>query len=178
MEAHFAAAPRSEHGNLWAVAFQTGPAPRAPFMIAVLIDGPDLCPRLVAARRAMRCTGQASQRRWWVDLVYRKLSIRAHRASLQSTRVQPHRKWASHAAVLMDRAGWPTTTKLKLPSNITIIQLPPVRPNSTPWRISGSTYARTCSQTASSQHTRPFLMPDATHGTASSPDQEQSHQSE
>jgi transposase len=40
-------------------------------------------------------------------------------------------KWA-HAIVLMDRAGWHTTGKLKLPANITIILLPSRSPELNP----------------------------------------------
>jgi transposase len=38
----------------------------------------------------------------------------------------------AHAAVLMDRAGWHTTGKLKLPKNITIILLPSRSPELNP----------------------------------------------
>ena len=38
----------------------------------------------------------------------------------------------AHAAVLMDRAGWHTTGKLKVPKNITIILLPSRSPELNP----------------------------------------------
>lgn len=38
----------------------------------------------------------------------------------------------SHAAVIMDKAGWHTTGKLNLPENITIILLPPRSPELNP----------------------------------------------
>ena len=38
----------------------------------------------------------------------------------------------AHAVVLMDRAGWHTTGKLKLPANITIILLPSRSPELNP----------------------------------------------
>ncbi len=38
----------------------------------------------------------------------------------------------AHAAVLMDRAGWHTTGKLKMPRNITIILLPSRSPELNP----------------------------------------------
>lgn len=38
----------------------------------------------------------------------------------------------SHAVVLMDRAGWHTTGKLKIPKNITIILLPSRSPELNP----------------------------------------------
>ena len=44
----------------------------------------------------------------------------------------------AHAVVLMDRAGWHTTDKLKLPANLTIILLPSRSPELNPvenvWR--------------------------------------------
>ncbi len=38
----------------------------------------------------------------------------------------------AHAVVLMDRAGWHTTDKLKLPANLTIILLPSRSPELNP----------------------------------------------
>jgi transposase len=38
----------------------------------------------------------------------------------------------AHGAVLMDRAGWHTTGKLKVPGNLTIILLPPRSPELNP----------------------------------------------
>jgi len=38
----------------------------------------------------------------------------------------------AHAVVLMDQAGWHTTDKLKVPTNITIIPLPPKCPELNP----------------------------------------------
>ncbi len=38
----------------------------------------------------------------------------------------------AHAVVLMDRAGWHTTGKLKIPKNLTIILLPPRSPELNP----------------------------------------------
>lgn len=38
----------------------------------------------------------------------------------------------AHAAVLMDRAGWHTTDKLKIPKNLTIILLPSRSPELNP----------------------------------------------
>ena len=38
----------------------------------------------------------------------------------------------AHAAVLMDRAGWHTTAKLKVPKNLTIILLPSRSPELNP----------------------------------------------
>ena len=38
----------------------------------------------------------------------------------------------AHAVVLMDRAGWHSTGKLKIPKNLTIILLPPKSPKLNP----------------------------------------------
>ena len=38
----------------------------------------------------------------------------------------------AHAVVLMDRAGWHSTGKLKIPKNLTIILLPPKSPELNP----------------------------------------------
>ena len=38
----------------------------------------------------------------------------------------------AHAVVLMDRAGWPTTGKLKVPKNLTILLLPARAPELNP----------------------------------------------
>ena len=38
----------------------------------------------------------------------------------------------AHAAVLMDRAGWHSTGKLKIPKNLNIILLPPKSPELNP----------------------------------------------
>ncbi len=38
----------------------------------------------------------------------------------------------AHAVILMDRAGWHTTGKLKVPKNITIILLPSRSPELNP----------------------------------------------
>ena len=38
----------------------------------------------------------------------------------------------AHAVVLMDRAGWHSTARLKLPNNLTIVLLPPRSPELNP----------------------------------------------
>jgi len=43
-----------------------------------------------------------------------------------------HVKTGSHAVILMDRAGWHTTGKLKVPENISILLLPPKSPELNP----------------------------------------------
>jgi len=43
-----------------------------------------------------------------------------------------------HAALLLDQAGWHTTSKLRVPSNVTLLFLPPkapeLNPSELPWR--------------------------------------------
>lgn len=43
-----------------------------------------------------------------------------------------------HAVMLLDQAGWHTTSKLKLPENVTLMHLPPkspeLNPSEIPWR--------------------------------------------
>ena len=48
----------------------------------------------------------------------------------------------SHAVILMDRASWHTTDRLRVPQNISILFLPPKSPELTRWRTYGSTCAR------------------------------------
>src|SRR5271163_3781830 len=49
----------------------------------------------------------------------------------------------AHAVLILDRAGWQTTSKLDMPDNITPIFLPSRVPNSTRSRTSGNISART-----------------------------------
>ncbi len=56
----------------------------------------------------------------------------AHAMQLHLDAISRAVKRRSHAAVLMDRAGWHITAKLKLPRNITIILLPPRSPELNP----------------------------------------------
>lgn len=52
----------------------------------------------------------------------------AYQLAEVSKRVQPGR----HAALLLDQAGWDTSTKLDVPANITIVPLPPKCPELNP----------------------------------------------
>src|SRR6266446_10338492 len=45
-----------------------------------------------------------------------------------ATKVTP----GAHAVVVLDQAGWHKSQALKVPNNISLLQLPPVRPNSIP----------------------------------------------
>ena len=58
----------------------------------------------------------------------------ANAQAMQTHLDEISRKVASnaHAALLMDRAGWHTTTRLKVPSNITVILLPSRAPELNP----------------------------------------------
>ena len=73
----------------------------------------------------------------------------------------------AHGVVLMDRAGWHSTDKLKVPENLTIILLPSRSPELTRSRTSGNTSDKTGSRTASSKITTPSLRPGAKPGTSS-----------
>jgi len=50
----------------------------------------------------------------------------------------------AHAVVMLDRAGWHTTAKLKVPPNLTLLPLPPVSPELNPvenvWQYLRQTY--------------------------------------
>ena len=46
--------------------------------------------------------------------------------------ISAHVAKGAHAAILMDKAGWHTTPKLVVPSNISIIFLPPRSPELNP----------------------------------------------
>jgi transposase len=52
----------------------------------------------------------------------------AHQLALVSQQVAAGR----HAALLLDQAGWHTSTKLEVPANITIVPLPPKCPELNP----------------------------------------------
>ncbi len=44
----------------------------------------------------------------------------------------PRSAWAAHAILIVDQAGWHTTTKLIIPPNITLLPLPPRSPELNP----------------------------------------------
>lgn len=58
--------------------------------------------------------------------------VNTHAMQLHLDEISQHVARNAHAAVLMDRAGWHTTAKLKVPSNITIILLPSRSPELNP----------------------------------------------
>jgi hypothetical protein len=75
----------------------------------------------------------------------------------------------AHAVLLLDRAGWHPTSKLRAPDNITPIFLPSRAPELNPVRTSGGISAKTGSQTPSSKTTTPSSTPHAPLGESSSP---------
>jgi hypothetical protein len=84
----------------------------------------------------------------------------------------------AHPVLILDRAGWHTTSKLDMPDNITPIFLPSRAPELHPARTSGSISARTGSQTPSSKTTTRSSTPHAPLGETSSLNPKRSHQSE
>ena len=60
-------------------------------------------------------------------------ALRQHRGDGAAPRGdQPHRPAGAHCALVVDRAGWHTSAKLKRPRNITLIPLPPYAPELNP----------------------------------------------
>jgi transposase len=67
-------------------------------------------------------------------------SLAAHRAltfldMLIANVETPSKRWArpgAHAVLILDQAGWHTTDKLAIPSNITLLPLPPRSPELNP----------------------------------------------
>src|SRR6516225_3328660 len=55
-----------------------------------------------------------------------------------ATKVAP----GAHAILILDQAGWHGAKELKIPTNISLLPLPPRYPNSTAKRISGNSCAR------------------------------------
>jgi len=54
----------------------------------------------------------------------------------------------AHALIILDKAGWHTTRKLKLPSNLTLVPLPPACPELNAaeniWQYLRQTYLSNC----------------------------------
>jgi transposase len=57
----------------------------------------------------------------------------------------------AHAVLLMDQAGWHTSDRLMVSTNITIVLLPPRSPELNPVETSGSSCATTGSRTGCSR---------------------------
>jgi hypothetical protein len=55
-----------------------------------------------------------------------------------ATKVAP----GAHAILILDQAGWHGAKELKIPTNISLLPLPPRYPNSTAKRICGNSCAR------------------------------------
>ena len=94
-----------------------------------------ICPaRGVGAALVLpRCNTQAMQ--WHLDEISSQVSEGAH------------------AILILDQAGWHTTDKLVMPSNITLLPLPPKMPELNPVETSGNSCVTTGNQTGSSIHT-------------------------
>jgi hypothetical protein len=78
--------------------------------------------------------------------------------------ISRHVAEGAHAVLLLDRAGWHTTSKLDVPENITPSSCPREPPSSTRSRTFGNIFARIGSQTPSSTITTRSSTPPATHG--------------
>ena len=74
-----------------------------------------------------------------------------------------------HVAMFADRAGWHIAGDLRVPDNITLIQLPSYSPSSILSSASGCTSRSGSSRTGCMPTTTPLPRPPATPGTASSP---------
>ena len=85
----------------------------------------------------------------------------------------------AHAALICDGAGWHAKSKdLVVPSNITLITLPPYSPELPQWRMSGSSCATTGSVRRFGRHTARLSAPVPRHGIGSSQIHTGSQQSE
>lgn len=71
-----------------------------------------------------------------------------HAMQLHLDEISLHVARGAHAALIMDRAGWHTTPKLKVPKNMTIILLPSRSPELNPmeniWRYMRQNWLATC----------------------------------
>lgn len=97
---------------------------------------------------------------------------------LHLNEISRHVARGAHAVLLLDRAGWHTTTNLDVPDNITPIFLPSRAPELTPSKTSGSTFGPTGSPTASSKLITRSSRQYATLGRSSSHNPTPSPQSE
>jgi hypothetical protein len=88
-------------------------------------------------------------------------AMNAHLAEI-SAAVDP----GAHAVLILDQAGWHTTSKLRLPGNITILPLPPKAPELNPLRTSGNSCATIGSQIESLSPTITSSTYAATPATA------------
>src|SRR5262245_45379618 len=73
----------------------------------------------------------------------------------------------AHAIILLDQAGWHGAKALKVPNNISLLQLPPRHPNSTARKTSGSSCVRIGCQTGFSNPSTISSTTAATLGTHS-----------
>jgi hypothetical protein len=81
-----------------------------------------------------------------------------------ATKVAP----GAHAILLLDQAGWHGAKALVVPSNVSLLPLPPRAPDSTARKTSGSSCVRIGCQTGSSNPSTISSITAATPGTHSS----------
>ena len=74
----------------------------------------------------------------------------------------------AHAILILDQAGWHGAKELKIPSNISILQLPPRAPELNSQEKSGSSFVRTGCRTVSSNPSTTSSITAAMPGTPSS----------
>ena len=72
----------------------------------------------------------------------------------------------SHAALVLDGAGYHIAAALTIPENVPLVRLPPTLPNSIRSKTSGNICAATNSPSPSSTTTTTSLIKPATHGTS------------
>ena len=75
----------------------------------------------------------------------------------------------AHAVLILDKAGWHTTHKLRAPGNISLLHLPSASPELNPTENIWQFYARPISPIACSRITRPSSRHPAQLGINSSP---------
>jgi hypothetical protein len=83
----------------------------------------------------------------------------------------------SHAALVLDGAGYHIAAALTIPENVTLVCLPPYAPELNPLKTSGNICAATNSRSPSSTTTTTSLIKPATHGTSLNKIQTASRQS-
>jgi hypothetical protein len=94
------------------------------------------------------------------DLSVRREAMQLHLNEI-ATKVTP----GAHAILILDQAGWHGAKELEIPSNISLLPLPPRAPSSTAKKTSGSSCGRAGSQTASSNPSTISSITAATPGT-------------
>jgi hypothetical protein len=78
-----------------------------------------------------------------------------------ATKVTP----GAHAIVILDQAGWHGAKDLEVPSNISLLPLPPRSPELNSQENIGSSSGRTGCRTVSSNHSTTSSITAVMHGT-------------